>query len=157
MAKAKIYESPDGGKTVYEREAGSNPADRVLVTSDSELTITLSNDWIDDDMELDLDVDAITISTDGIAINDMLNESGYNSDWNDYKYRSESISKRRKLDNIFAPNPYDKQGMYKSWYVSEVSRAGEALNKFEYQDRPNKDEVGVYAIEQLAKGKKPRT
>ena len=37
MTKEKmIYESPDGGKTVYERPFGSNPTERVLVDTDSE-------------------------------------------------------------------------------------------------------------------------
>lgn len=29
--KPKIYESPDGGKTIYQREIGSDPSSRKLV------------------------------------------------------------------------------------------------------------------------------
>lgn len=29
--KPKIYESPDGGKTVYEREFGADPSTRTIV------------------------------------------------------------------------------------------------------------------------------
>ena len=34
---AKIYESPDGGKTVYERDFGQDPSERRLVTEDFKL------------------------------------------------------------------------------------------------------------------------
>lgn len=30
---AKVYESPDGGKTVYARDFGSDPATRILIKS----------------------------------------------------------------------------------------------------------------------------
>lgn len=29
----KIYESPDGGKTIYERALGAHPSTRTLITS----------------------------------------------------------------------------------------------------------------------------
>jgi hypothetical protein len=37
MKDAKIYESPDGGKTIYERPWGGNVSERKLVTN--QLTI----------------------------------------------------------------------------------------------------------------------
>lgn len=34
MKNEKIYESPDGGKTIYERTVGGNPLERTLIGSD---------------------------------------------------------------------------------------------------------------------------
>ena len=39
MKDVKIYESPDGGKTVYERPFGSDISERKLVTNKSQLNL----------------------------------------------------------------------------------------------------------------------
>lgn len=36
MPNKKIYESPDGGKTVYERDFGSSPKDRKQISSEDD-------------------------------------------------------------------------------------------------------------------------
>ena len=45
MSKEKIYESPDGGKTVYERDFGAPHTERTLIVgNDDYMTDTLSVD-----------------------------------------------------------------------------------------------------------------
>jgi hypothetical protein len=43
-----IFESPDGGKTVYSRKSGSSPQDRTLVYKDPELILKeeLTAKWV---------------------------------------------------------------------------------------------------------------
>jgi hypothetical protein len=39
MKGAKIFESPDGGKTIYQREFGQDISERILVTDKSQLSL----------------------------------------------------------------------------------------------------------------------
>jgi len=39
MKDAKIFESPDGGKTIYQRDFGQDIRERTLVTDKSQLSI----------------------------------------------------------------------------------------------------------------------
>lgn len=39
MKGKKIFESPDGGKTIYQREFGQNVSERTLVTDKSQLSL----------------------------------------------------------------------------------------------------------------------
>jgi hypothetical protein len=39
MKDAKIYESPDGGKTIYQRDFGQDPRERTLVENVNQLNL----------------------------------------------------------------------------------------------------------------------
>ena len=67
MSKEKIYESPDGGKTVYERDFGAPHTERTLIVG--------NDDYMTDDISIDLsmhldemgvvDMDNYTLTAEG--------------------------------------------------------------------------------------------
>ena len=99
MSNKKIYESPDGGKTVYERDFGAPHTERTLIVgNDDYMTDTLSVDLSNHLDEMGI-IDTYTKSASTITVD---------TDWqNDWQTMQGSSVGRKKLPRSL----YKKYGL----------------------------------------------
>lgn len=126
----KIYESPDGGKTVYERESGSTA--KTLISLDgntieeSDLTVTVSGStdidsswWIDDGT-----INVSSIVSSAITPRDtIIDENGKHYSFKELFNRIETIEKRLtilKPDDKLLDKYQILQDLYEQYKAAEA-------------------------------------